>query len=626
MKRNGYIVLSLAAVAWVVVAVVLSKGTLSGAHTPIAPSGASPTCLPATIDHSAAIAGTPVDVSPAPETDTANPHTQISFLGTPVTSIQDVSVEGSRTGYHYGHVYGYFQGDGGSFVPDKPFDDGERVVVRALVGAQGAEHRISFAFRIATPYPTDGIPSFPNPAAAPSAVQSFVSAPSLHPPILDVTAADRDPSAGDVMMTVGPGPGQYGPLIYTPQGRVVWFESLPSGTSALNLSMQTYEGQRDLTWWKGKVLALGFGQGEDIVTDSNYQTVATVRAGNGFDADLHDFQIAGDQVAYITVYNVIRCDLTPVGGVRNGVIIDAAVQEVDMKTGLVRWEWHTLDHVNVGESHAPVPDKPMPWDWFHLNSIDPEPDGNLLISGRSTWAAYQLQAGTGDIIWRLGGTKSSFKMEPGAATAWQHDARMQPNGEVTFFDDGSNPRIHYQSRGVRIAPNTARHTATLTHAYTHVSPLLADSQGNMQTLVDQSVVIGWGAVPEVSQFAQNGALLLDAHMPPGMSSYRVFRFPWVGHPLTLPSVSAKILATGDSTAVFASWNGATEVASWRVLAGSSPASVKVEATMPDSGFESSTIVPEAYPYVSVQALGAAGQLLGTSTTVHVSKPPPAKTG
>ena len=172
------------------------------------------------------------------------------------------------------------------------------------------------------------------------------------------------------------------------------------------------------------MLALGFGQGEDMVMDPNYQTVATVRAGNGYEADLHDFQIAPDDVAYITVYNVMRCDLSPVGGARNGVIIDTAVQEVDMKTGLVRWEWHSLDHVGVSESHAPVPTTATPWDWFHLNSIDLEPSGNLLISARSTWAAYQLEGGSGNILWRLGGTRSSFAMGPGTETAWQHDARI----------------------------------------------------------------------------------------------------------------------------------------------------------------------------------------------------------
>jgi hypothetical protein len=626
LKRKGLIVLPLAAVAWIVVAVVLSSGSLSGAHTVALPSGASPPCLPATLHHSAALAGTTVDVSPAPETDTANPDTQISFLGTPVTAIQDVSVEGSRTGYHYGHLYGYFQGDGASFQPEEPFDTGERVTVRALVGPPGGEHRTSFSFRVASPYPTAGIRGFPNPPAPPSSYQSFVSAPEVHPPILDVTTPDRDPASGDLMMTVGPGPGQFGPLIYTPQGRLVWFQNLNKGLTALNLSMQSYEGQHDLTWWQGKVLSTGFGQGEDIVMDANYQTVATVRAGNGYEADLHDFQIAPNDVAYITAYNLIRCDLSLLGGARNGVIVDTAVQAVDIKTGLVRWEWHSLDHVGVSESHTPVPADTTPWDWFHLNSVDPEPDGRVLVSGRSTWAAYQLEGPSGNILWRLGGTRSSFTMGPGAETAWQHDARMQPDGTVTFFDNGSNPRVHYQSRALRVAIDTRRHTASVVRVYPHPgAPQLADSQGNAQILSGENVVVGWGADPSVSEFAKGGALLLDAHMPPGMSSYRAFRFPWSGHPLWSPAVSASVLTAEDSTAVFASWNGATDVASWRVLAGSTPSSLTAQATIPDSGFESTVSYPNDYPknkveYVAVQALGAGGQVLGTSATVEASKP------
>jgi hypothetical protein len=623
MRRNGYIVLAVAAVAWVVVAIVLSSGSLSGARVVIGPSGASPACLPATLAHSAALEGTSVYASPAPGTDTASPDTQISFRGTPVTDIHDVSVEGSDTGYHHGHLNGYFQGDGGSFVPDKPFKPGELVRVRALVERGGTQRSASFAFRIATPYPTAGLASFPNPAAPPSAYQSFASAPGLHPPILEVDAPDRDSRAGDLMMTVGPGPGQYGPLIYTPQGKLVWFDNLPRGLNAENLSVQRYEDQRDLTWWQGHVLMPGLGRGQDVIMDPNYETVATVKAGNGYEADLHDFQIVPHEIAYISVYNLIRCDLSPVGGARNGAIIDTAVEEVDIKTGLVRWEWHTLDHVGVDESHVPVPKTAVPWDAFHLNSIDPEPNGNLLISERSTWAAYQLQGGSGGILWRLGGTKSSFRMGPGAGTAWQHDARLHDDGTVMLFDNGSVPRIHYQSRGIRLALNTRHHTARLVGVYVHPgAPLLADSQGDAQILPGGNVLLGFGIIPSVTELAADGRLLFDAHIPPGTSSYRAFRFPWTGHPLWPPAVSARRLATGDNSTVSVSWNGASDVASWRVLAGADPGSLIAQATMPYGGFESTVTYPSVNPehkveYVAVQALGSAGQLLATSAATKV---------
>ncbi len=231
-----------------------------------------------------------------------------------------------------------------------------------------------------------------------------------------MTVPDHDPAAGDIFTTNGPGSGQYGPLIYTPQGRLVWFDDLPEGEAAENLSVQAYEGRRELTWWRGHVLSLGFGQGEDVVMNSRYQTVARIDGGNGLSADLHDFQLAPHQIAYITAYNPIHCDLASVKGSRRGAIIDTAIQQIDMKTGLVRWEWHSLDHIGASESEVEAPSGSTPWDYFHLNSIDPQPGGDLLISARSTWAGYLLEGGTGKVVWRLGGTDSSFKMGPG--TEW----------------------------------------------------------------------------------------------------------------------------------------------------------------------------------------------------------------
>jgi hypothetical protein len=407
-------------------------------------------------------------------------------------------------------------------------------------------------------------------------------------------------------------------LIYTPQGRLVWFDKLSGGETAEDLNEQTYEGQRDLTWWRGRVLSLGFGQGEDVVMNSRYQTVARVPGGNGLHADLHEFQIAPHDVAYITAFNPIRCDLTSLKGAAHGTITDTAIQEIDMKTGLVRWEWHSLDHVAASESEVETPTTAAPWDWFHLNSIDPEPDGNIFISARSTWAGYQLEGGTGRILWRLGGLESSFKMGPGTETAWQHDGRILPDGEVTFFDDGSNPPIHRQSRAVRIAIDLRTHTARLASAYTHPnSPLLAASQGNMQTLASGSAVVGYGGVPAISEYGASGSLTFDAHLPFDMSFYRAFRYPWSARPLSPPAVLASLNNTGEETIVHASWNGATEVAAWRVLAGKRTGSLAPQATIPASDFESSTTLPTTYARVAVQALDARGRILGTSPTVGV---------
>ena len=159
--------------------------------------------------------------------------------------------------------------------------------------------------------------------------------------------------------------------------------------------------------------------------------------------------------------------------------------------------------------------------------------------------------------------------------------------------------------------------ARLVSAYTHRDPpLLAASQGNMQTLADGNAVVGYGGVPAISEYSGGGSLLLDAHLPFDMSFYRAFRFPWSGRPLSPPAVLASLNDTSEETIVHASWNGATEVASWRVLAGKRSGSLLAQATIPASGFESSTTLPEKYAYVAVQALDSAGHVLGTSQTVQ----------
>jgi Arylsulfotransferase (ASST) len=602
------------------------KSSAPPAHT----ASAAPACLPASQNHSARLAGTSVDVSPAPGTAMANPDTQISFLGAAAKEIRSVSVSGSSTGRHSGKLRAYSQGDGASFVPDKPFAAGEQVTVHAVIGA-GTGTKVAFGFHVDTPYPTADIPGFPNQTASPADYQSFYTLPGVQAPVMTVTTTDRDSAAGDLFTTEGPGPGHYGAMIFTPQGRLVWFDQLSGGLVAEDLNEQTYEGQRDLTLWQGKVLDWGFGQGEDIVLNSRYQKVATVGGGNGLKADLHEFQIAPHDVAYITAFNPISCDLKAAGGTANGVILDTAIEEIDLRTGLVRWEWHSLDHVAVSDSQIQAPDNKSPWDWFHINSIDPESNGDILISARNTWDAYQLQGGTGTILWSLGGGTTSLTMGNGTTTAWQHDARMLANGDITIFDDGSDPPVEPQSRAITIAVDLRTHKATLVSAITHPGPpLLSPSQGNVQTLASGNVVVDYGGVPEIAEYSKSGSLLFDEHLPYDLASYRGYRYPWSATPSYAPAVVASLNNTGEETIVHASWNGATGVAAWRVLAGSKRSSLKAQATVAASSFETETLLPKTFcakagepcagatrGYIAVQPLDASGHVLATSATVAV---------
>jgi hypothetical protein len=222
------------------------------------------------------------------------------------------------------------------------------------------------------------------------------------------------------------------------------------------------------------------------------------------------------------------------------------------------------------------------------------------------------------LIWRLGGKKSTFALGPGAGFAWQHDARYNAaSNTVSLFDDEATPPTATQSRGLVLKLDPVARTAMLAHQYTHLQPpLLTGSQGNIQTLPNGNMLVGWGAAPFLTEYTSAGQMVFDAHFVAPIESYRAFRFDWTGRPFTKPAFAAKAAPTG--TALYASWNGDTETASWQFLAGSSPTSLNVVATVPRSGFETATTVQDAGPYFAVRAMTAGGRVLSQSAVVAQS--------
>jgi hypothetical protein len=284
------------------------------------------------------------------------------------------------------------------------------------------------------------------------------------------------------------------------------------------------------------------------------------------------------------------------------------------------FEWHALGHVSLSASYSKVPSKPgSVWDWFHINSIDVQPDQNLLISSRNTWTVYDIGHTDGGVLWRLGGKNSSFALGRGARFAYQHDATLLPDGSIEIFDNEDTPKIANQSRAIDIGLDFAKHTATLLHQYVNPKKaVLSASQGDVQQLGSDNLV-GWGQVGIVSEFSAAGSLTFQLELPPLVESYRAFRFPWTATPAAPPVVYAKA-ASNTTTTVAASWNGATTVAAWQVMAGASPASLApVGAPVAWSGLETQMTAATTGPYVGVEALSAGGQVLAQATPVTVSK-------
>ncbi len=579
-----------------------------------------PTCTPSTLNTPALLDGT-VTVSPLPGSRDAAPQTQISFRGVPAAELSGISVVGSRTGAHAGRLLPYSQGDGASFLPARGFAAGELVTVRALLRTGHTAHDLLDQFAIAHQDPISTTPETIHPGGA-AEVQSFHSRVDLRPPAVTVTVRSPAAAPGDEFVAPYTGPGQAGPMILDQNGSLIWFKGLPEHVSAANFRVQEYAGKPVLTWWQGDISVHGFGQGEDVIADSTYTDIAHVKAGNGVQGDLHDFQLTPQGTALITAYDPILCNLSSVGGPADGGVTDGLFQEIDVKTGLVMFQWTSLDHVPLSDSYTPpaTTSPAWPFDFFHINSLDLEQSGNLLISGRNTWAVYDVNSQTGQIEWRLGGKRSSFAMGAGTNTAWQHDPRELPDGSISIFDNGAGPAVHSQSRGIVVSLDPHTKTAALVGQLFHPPPLLSESQGNMQTLANGDWFLGWGQVPDFSELSPSGELLFDAHFPAHTQSYRAFRFAWTGIPAHPPALAVAPAAgggggggVGGGTA-YASWNGATLVTAWRLLAGPAATSLTPVAQVARAGFETAIPLPAGAtgPYFAVQALAADGGVLGTS--------------
>ena len=561
-----------------------------------------------------------VHVFPIPGSRVAPLRTQITFRGVNALSLPAITVTGSVSGQHAGKVVGDSDGKGGSYLPSQPFVAGETVTVKTPLNIAGARNG-TYSFTVATP--AHAIPYRPSQRVSrtPGDVWRFRSRLDLAPAAVKLLKSSSQAEQQDIFVAPQFGPVQNGPEILDPSGNLVWFDRVTPGYAAADFRVQRYQGRPVLTWWQGYTDA-GLGVGEDVIYDTTYSPVATVNAGNGLSADLHEFQLTPYGTALITAYYPVVWDSRSVRGHKQEIVLDGVVQEIDIPTGLVLFQWDSLDHVPVTDTYETLPTQNAkvrnPFDYFHVNSVQLDTDGNLIISGRNTWAAYKINHQTGAVMWTLGGRRSSFKMGPGTGFAFQHDVRVRANNDeyVTVFDDGAGPpKIHTQSRGLKLKLDLKRMTATTAFQHDHSPPLLSAFEGNYQQLPDNDDFLGWGQQPYFTEYGTRGQLLVDGRFVGNTSSYRVYKFSWQGQPKGPPAAAAS--TSKNTTTVYASWNGATTVSSWRVLSGPAATRLRPTRSVPKRGFETSTQITAA-KYVAVQALDGRGRVLATSTPVSTS--------
>lgn len=566
---------------------------------------------------SPAAAAERVSVYPSPGVVSASPKTQISFRNLDPAALGKVVVRGSRSGRHTGRVRRHSDGRGVSWLPRRRFRKGERVTVRTglhLVGARNGDwgfrigripKRVTIQHRILEDIP-------------PGRLQRFKSRPDLKPPAVVVDGEPGQTAPGHVFLTPKSKRDvtQAGPMIADNGGGLIYFRPMGGITAATDFRAQTYRGKPVLTYWRG-TSRQGIGVGEIVVMDQTYRTIRRIRTPNGFRPDLHEFVITPQDTGILITYPSVRTNLRPVGGPRNGLAVDSVIQEIDLATGLVVFEWHSLGRIRLRESYSKPENSPnVPFDYVHSNSVNLDRDGDFLMSARNTWGVYKIDRESGRIRWRLGGKRSTFELGRGVRFAWQHDAQRRADGAITLFDNSAFPPVRKRSRAIAVRLNRKQRTARLISARIHPRELLAATQGNHQNLPNGGAFVGWGSQRWFTEYDAAGEVVWNARVSLGFETYRAYRLPWVGTPHTRPRAAGR---DGDenATTVYASWNGATEVAGWEFLAGPSKDALTPVAVARRSGFETEAVVPGDHRWVAARARDASGAELSTSPPARV---------
>jgi hypothetical protein len=522
---------------------------------------------------------------------------------------------------------------GGPAGPNPPGDDRPRrtgggVSRRQLLGAGGGLAALAAAGAVGYelhPGSESAPPPQPKPKPKPTATaqpqttleRPYVTRPDLSPPEVTITqlVSGSQVESTPRFIALAPDnviqdstPWQQGMMLVDRLGRLVWFEPATQG-KPFDLKLQTYNGKPALTWWEGGLIA-DFGSGKAQIADTTLKTIKTVPGANGLTMDLHEFTITPSGAGLATAYDITRADLTPIKGAAHGKIVNCHAQVLDLATGKATFDWNALEHIAVEESYEIAPHKGTNlYDFLHMNSLQMLSDGSILVSARNTWTVYKVNGKTGDIIWRMGGKKSDFKVEPQAAWAWQHHVTMWSATQMTIFDNSSTKGP--LTRGLLLDVDETAMTVTLAQEFKNPTGFYSGTLGSVQLMPNGNVFIGWGTQPYFSEHSSDGTLLSVGHLAMGTRSYRAFLVDLVTSPVEPPAMIVKGYAAGGSV-VFVSWNGATEIASWRIDAGPHPKTLTPVGTSPWTGFETAIVIDSEGPRFQAVALDSSGNELGRS--------------
>jgi hypothetical protein len=439
--------------------------------------------------------------------------------------------------------------------------------------------------------------------------------------------------------THGTQPGRYlfltqngasgaGAGIFQDNGSLVWWLST-NGVRDHDMSVVQYQGQPYIALWTGKSGSGSYGMGSVTLYNEHYQVAGHISISGAYGAqgiDLHEFQITPEGDALVGSYTPFWMFVQKHWEWVLGYLVEkwSLVRDSSgIHVGKLLFAWNAIHDVPLSDSHLPNPGyHGAVYDYFHGNGITEAPDGNLLVSARNTWGIYEISdrpgtKGYDHVYWQVGAPHDSKLAQP---WCYQHDIAPLGHGTYSLYDDGGiGPGCQpgssqHPARGVIFSVNASRRPVqvSLVRSYAHSPSIYTGFTGSMQVLGNGDALVDWADVPEITEFASNGSVNMDLSL--SGFSYRGVRYAWDGQPTQPPAVASQ--RAGIGTTVWASWNGSTEVAAWRVLGGPDASHLSpVGQPFTKSGFETTMSVSGQYAKLAVQALNSSGAVLSTSNPI-----------
>ncbi|MCB0831151.1 MAG: aryl-sulfate sulfotransferase [Solirubrobacterales bacterium] len=563
-------------------------------------------------DGAAARKNTMVSVYPAPGTPVVSPKTTFSFRYLKPGTLGPVKIFGSSSGrVAIKRRIVHSDRDGISIVPGRSFVPGETVSVYTRKNVRRA-NRGDFKVRVGEFYDTEQ--QIRDPLTP--VTNGLKSRPDLKIPEIEVNSTSDKLAPGKYLVGLREG----ALAIFDGHGRISWLRRAVDGLS--NAEFHTLRGRPVLTFFNQPTATKGSSYN---ILNQKYNRIYQVTAKNGYRTDLHEFQITPRNTALVLAYQTLKWNLSRFGGAENAALTDNIIQEIDLKTGAVMFEWHTLGNIGLNAASERPPSDGSAWDPAHINSI--AWDGNsLLISARYTSSIYRVGRASARIRWILrgdGGKPNSFRMDPKIRFVGQHDVRRLSNGKISLFDNAEE--FEGSSRSSRSSSATvislsgktkASRRAKLAGRYRHPGGSPSRATGGVEVEKNRNVVVSWGNLSGMTEFSPSGEVLFDAKLP--SPSYRARKSQWHGIPRGRPAIASRDNGDGTVT-VFASWNGSQDIARWVIMTGDGSDSPHQIGGSVWKNLETAVKVSGAETRVMAVAYDNKGERLGQSALAPIGK-------